>query len=53
MATRSAAGWLREDTTHIVEHCSCGLVRGADNRKLSSRRGGTPRLSDLLEEVGD
>lgn len=45
-----AAGWFSSDDQDAV-HCSCGLVKGSDNRKLSSRKGDAPSLRLLLDEL--
>ena len=42
-------GW--NDSFVSLEHCACGLVKGEDNRKLSSRRGDAPSLGMLLDDV--
>ena len=39
------------DSSVSLEHCACGLVKGEDNRKLSSRRGDAPSLGMLLDDV--
>ena len=36
-----------------VHHVPFGLILGADGRKMSSRDGGTPLLSDLLNSAYD
>ena len=45
----SEMNWCRNTTS--MEHCACGLVKGEDNRKLSSRRGDAPSLGMLLDDV--
>ena len=34
-----------------VRHVPFGLILGEDGRKMSSRDGGTPLLSDLLDQA--
>eukprot|EP00940_MAST-03C_sp_MAST-3C-sp2_P002643 g2643.t1 len=45
------AGWFDSRAGAAAEHCSCGLVKGDNNRKLSSRSGDAPSLSDLLDDA--
>jgi len=43
------AGWLDDD--HRAVHVGFGIVMGADGRRLKTRSGDNPKLSDLLDEA--
>jgi arginyl-tRNA synthetase len=48
------AGWCEgQGASPSLEHVAFGLVKGADDRKLSSRAGGAPTLAGLVDEVYD